>query len=68
VLTILKAALNRAYHDGKVPTDDAWRRVKPFINADAARLRYLSRDECTRLLNACEPLFRKLVRAMREAG
>ena len=63
VLTILKAALNRAYHDGKVPTDDAWRRVKPFTNADAARLRYLSRDECTRLLNACEPLFRKLVRA-----
>ena len=34
VLTILKAALNRAYHDGKVPTDDAWRRVKPFSNAD----------------------------------
>ena len=63
VLTILKAALNRAYHDGKVPTDDAWRRVKPFSNADAARLRYLSRDECTRLLNACEPSFRKLVRA-----
>ena len=63
VLTILKAALNRAYHDGKVPTDDAWRRVKPFTNADAARLRYLSRDECTRLLNACEPSFRKLVRA-----
>ncbi|MGE0629601.1 MAG: tyrosine-type recombinase/integrase [Geminicoccaceae bacterium] len=63
VLTILKAALNRAYHDGKVPTDDAWRRVKPFTNADAARLRYLSQDECTRLLNACEPFFRKLVRA-----
>ena len=63
VLTILKAALNRAYQDGKVPTDDAWRRVKPFTNADAARLRYLSRDECARLLNACEPAFRKLVRA-----
>jgi integrase len=63
VLTILKAALNRAYHDGKVAGDDAWRRVRPFPGADAARLRYLSRDECTRLLNACEPAFRKLVRA-----
>jgi integrase len=37
--------------------------VKPFPSADAARLRYLSRDECSRLLNACEPSFRKLVRA-----
>ena len=63
VLTILRAALNRAYQDGKAPSDDAWRRVKPFPKADAARVRYLSRGECTRLLNACEPSFRKLVRA-----
>jgi hypothetical protein len=42
VLTILKAALNRAYHDGQVPGDDAWRRVRPFPHADAARLRYPS--------------------------
>jgi hypothetical protein len=30
VFTILKAALNHAFHDGKVPSDIAWRTVKPF--------------------------------------
>jgi hypothetical protein len=28
ILTVIKAALNHAYHDGKVATDDAWRKVK----------------------------------------
>ncbi len=30
---------------------------------DAARLRWLTKDECARLLNACPPDFRRLVRA-----
>src|SRR5205823_98878 len=30
VLTILKAALNRAWRDGKIASDDAWRRVEPY--------------------------------------
>src|SRR5262249_43127100 len=34
VLTALKAALNRAFADGKVPSDAAWRKVKPFKNVD----------------------------------
>ncbi len=63
VLTILKAALNHAWRDGKVPTDSAWRRVTPFRDVDAAKVRYLSSDECTRLVNACEPDFRRLVQA-----
>lgn len=63
VLTILKAALNAAYRDGKVPADDAWRRVKPFAKADAPKLRYLSDDEARRLVNACDPAFRPLVQA-----
>ncbi len=29
-LTILKAALNAAWREGKIPSDDAWRRVEPF--------------------------------------
>lgn len=29
-LTVLKAALNRAYRDGTVASDEAWRRVSPF--------------------------------------
>ena len=51
VLTYLKAALNHAWRAGVVPSDDAWRRVKPF-NVDAPVVRYLSQDEITRLLNS----------------
>ena len=63
VLTVLKAALNHAWHEGKVANDQAWRRVKPFRDADAAKVRYLSTDESARLVNACEPDFRRLVSA-----
>jgi integrase len=63
ILTVLRAALNRAYHDGKVGSDEAWRRVKPFHNVDAPKIRYLSIDEATRLINACAPDFRGLVQA-----
>lgn len=63
VLTILKAALNRAWHDGKVSLDDAWRRVKPFHDVGSVKVRYLSVAECTRLMNACTPDFRRLVQA-----
>jgi len=52
ILTVLKAALNHAWREGKVASDDAWRRVAPFREADAARVRYLDRDECRRLVNA----------------
>lgn len=54
VLAMLKAALNAAHHNGKVPHDDAWRHVRPFGNVSAARLRFLSDDECRRLLNATD--------------
>jgi integrase len=64
----LKAALNYAFADGKVSSDLAWRKVKIFRGADAARARYLSVAECKRLLNACEPKFRNLVRAALETG
>jgi hypothetical protein len=40
ILTMLKAALNRAYNAGRVPIDNAWRRVKPFKQTDAAVVRY----------------------------
>ena len=63
VLTILKAALNCAYRDGRVPADDAWRRVKPFAKADASKLRYLADDEARRLVNGCDAAFRPLVQA-----
>jgi integrase len=61
VLTILKAALNHAHREGKCANDDAWRTVRAFREADAARLRYLSDDEARRLTNACPTDFRALV-------
>ncbi|MDE2006575.1 MAG: site-specific integrase [Rhodospirillales bacterium] len=63
VLTTLKAILNHAWHDGRVPTDDAWRRVRPFAHAEAARVRYLTDDEAVRLVNATDPGFRPMVLA-----
>lgn len=62
-LTVLKAALNHAYHEGKVVTDDEWRKVKPFREVDVAVVRFLNPDEITRLTNACIGQFRDLVKA-----
>lgn len=63
VLTVLKAALNHAFHDGKTASDDVWRRVKPFREADAPKIRYLTAGETQRLVNASDPAFRPLVQA-----
>jgi len=63
LLTILKAALNFAWRDGRAPADEPWRKVKPFKNVDNAKVRYLSLGESTRLINACAPEFRLLVQA-----
>jgi integrase len=62
-LTILKAALNTAWRDQKIPSDQAWRAVEPFEGADAARIRWLTVAEAKRLINACDADFRNLVRA-----
>jgi integrase len=63
LLSMLKAALNRAYNAGRVPSDGAWRKVKPFRLVDEAVIRYLRNDETRRLVNACERDFRLLVQA-----
>jgi Phage integrase family len=67
-LTVLKAALNRAWREGKVRSDEAWRRVEPFEEADAARVRYLTVAEAKRLLNACDPDFRAMAQAALVTG
>ena len=61
VLTYLKAALNLAWRNGLMPSDDAWRRVKPFRSVEAPLVRYLSHDEIARLRNAATGGFRDLV-------
>ena len=63
ILTALKAALNHAYADGKVSSDEAWRNVKAFREVDAARVRYLNDEESRRLVNACDTDFRPMVQA-----
>jgi len=69
VLTILKAALNHAYDEGKVTSNDAWgRRVKPFRSVDAARIRFLTVEEAGRLIDGSEPDFRTLVEAALQTG
>jgi integrase len=63
ILAVFKAILNKAFQDGMVSDDTAWRRVKPFANADEPVTRFLTEAESTRLVNACTPAFRPLVKA-----
>ncbi len=62
ILTVLKASLNHAWREGKIASDGAWRRVTPFREADAARVRYLDREQCRRLVNASPDALRTIVR------
>jgi integrase len=68
VWTILQAALNHAWNEGRVPSDGAWRRVKPFKGVTSARQHYLSVAEGQRLINACDPDLRRLVRGALTTG
>jgi integrase len=63
IFTPLKAALNRAFNDGRVADDTAWRRVKPFAKVSVARVRYFTPVEVQALLEAAEPWFRALLQA-----
>jgi integrase len=63
VLSTFKAALNYAWRNEMVVSDDAWRRVKPFRNVDHPRIRYLSIDETRRLINTCDPDLRQIAQA-----
>ncbi len=67
-LTVLKAALNHAWHAGRAADDTAWRKVKPFKQVDAPVIRYLNAKDCKRIVNACPPDFRELVRGALHTG
>jgi integrase len=66
--TSLRAALNLAFEGGRVDSDKAWRRVKPFKGVDTARVRYLTIAEAKRLINACDPEFRPLLQGALLSG
>ena len=63
ILTVLKAILNKAFHDELVEDNTAWRRVKPFENVEHAKARFLNEAECKRLINAARADFRVLLKA-----
>jgi integrase len=68
LLTVLKAALNYAFREGKVSADEPWRKVKPFREADSAVVRYLNAEECRRIVNACASEFRSIVQGALVTG
>ncbi len=63
IMIVLKAALNYAWREGKVSSDTAWRKVKPFKDVCMPVVRYITEAEAKRLANACPKDFRKLVSA-----
>jgi integrase len=67
-LTVLKAALNHAFQEGHVASDDAWRKVKPFREADVPVVHFLSDDESRRIVNASEGAFRTIVKGALVTG
>ncbi|HVM78867.1 MAG TPA: site-specific integrase [Stellaceae bacterium] len=68
IWAVLRASLNHAFRTGKISTDVAWRRIRPFREVDKARVRYLSVAEAQRLTNAAAPDFRRLVQAALVTG
>jgi integrase len=68
ILTVLKAALNRAFYADRASSDTAWRKVKPFKKVDEAVVRYLALAEIRGLVDACPLDFRKLVEAALHTG
>ena len=68
IFTTLRAALNFGYRSHRIATKGAWEKVTPFRQTDSAKVRYLSIEECKRLIAACPPDFRKMVRAALYTG
>jgi len=67
-MSVLKAALNLAYREGRVDRDDAWRRTKPFSKTASARIRYLRHNEIASFSAALDGEFRPLAQAALVTG
>ena len=70
IYAVLRAALERAYKAEKISDNAAWERVEKFRKVTASRARFLTHDECRRLVNGCgdNPDFRDLVMAALYTG
>jgi integrase len=62
IITILKAILNHAFNTNRVQSNEQCQKLKPFKNVSEPKIRFLSEAETTRLMNACDPDFRLLIR------
>jgi len=63
IYNVLRAVLNRAFKHGLVADDTEWRKVEAFPRADEPVTRFLTDAESRRLINACRPDLRRLVKA-----
>jgi len=63
VLSILKAALNLSYRDGRVASDTEWDRVSAFKNVTANLRLFLTDKQVTKLLAKAEGGFYRLLKA-----
>lgn len=59
---------NHDFREGKVVLAEPWHKVKPFREADAAVIKYLSAAECVRPANSCHRPFRDLARGALVTG
>ena len=61
--------MNHAFDEGRVSSNAAWgRRVRKFRGVASTRARYLTVAEARRFLDACDRVFKPLVRAALETG
>jgi integrase len=58
---IAKAVLNKAFNEGLVPDDRAWRRIKAFRGVGEARMVLLSETDIQALVNHMRPDLRDMI-------
>lgn len=63
ILTVLKAALNHAWANGRVDDPSEWKKAKPFKGADAAKVKYLTEEEAAELVACASDDFRPMAKA-----
>jgi integrase len=68
--SVLRAILNSAFRKdpARVPSDGAWRRVRPFAKTDRPRTRTLTTEECKLLLSKLEGPLRAMAQGALYTG